>query len=56
MESAIENDKIQQTQSTQNVLILGGSSFMGLELLKTLAERGNTNVFFVNRGSKYWYK
>ncbi|CDW87009.1 nad dependent [Stylonychia lemnae] len=38
----------------QHVLVLGGSSFMGLELLITLSKRQNTLVYFINRGKKYW--
>lgn len=42
-----------------NILILGGSKFMGLSLLEKLIEitetcQTETNIFIVNRGKLYW--
>ena len=37
-----------------NVLILGGSEFMGKSLVETLIEKKGYKIFMINRGKKYW--
>ena len=36
------------------VLILGGSTFMGKDLLFKLSKDPNYEVHYINRGKKYW--
>lgn len=36
------------------ILILGGSTFMGKELLALLQSKENYEVHYINRGKKYW--
>jgi nucleoside-diphosphate-sugar epimerase len=38
---------------SRKILIFGGTSFMGRQLVETLLELGDT-VFILNRGNKYW--
>ena len=40
--------------STKYVLILGGSSFMGLDLLEDLSNTPNCITYMINRGKNYW--
>lgn len=37
-----------------NVLIMGGSKFMGLDLIENLLLFDNVNLFIVNRGKSHW--
>ncbi len=36
------------------ILILGGSEFIGKTFINDLLEKGETQVFMINRGKKYW--
>jgi NAD(P)-dependent dehydrogenase (short-subunit alcohol dehydrogenase family) len=36
------------------VLVLGGSTFMGKEVLKRFSEIQGTEVHYINRGKTYW--
>jgi hypothetical protein len=42
------------SNSSGYVLVLGGSSFMGLTLLQGLMETTQLKVCFINRGNNYW--
>jgi hypothetical protein len=42
------------SSGNKHVLILGGSSFMGLELLETLSSMQSVKTYFINRGKIYW--
>ena len=42
------------SESKKYVLILGGSAFTGLNLLKLLTEDKNNIIYIVNRGREYW--
>lgn len=37
-----------------NILILGGTEFMGKTLTTTLLKNPENNIFLINRGKKYW--
>jgi nucleoside-diphosphate-sugar epimerase len=37
----------------RQVLVFGGTAFMGRQLVEVLVERGD-NVFILNRGNEYW--
>jgi nucleoside-diphosphate-sugar epimerase len=37
----------------RKLLIFGGTSFMGRQLVEALVELGDT-IFVLNRGNKYW--
>lgn len=37
-----------------NILILGGSEFIGRTLIEDLLEKKLGNIFIINRGKKYW--
>jgi len=37
-----------------NVLVLGGSTFMGKSLLSSLSQLPDLDVHYINRGRKYW--
>lgn len=39
---------------TQNILVLGGSTFMGKQLLELLNSNNKYNTIYINRGRKYW--
>ena len=48
---------MESTNHTTNyVLILGGSSFMGLDLLEDLSLTPNCVTYMINRGKNYWYE
>lgn len=52
----IYNNKITQMQESTQVLILGGSNFMGKELVDYLSQHiANIEIHLINRGKKYWY-
>lgn len=40
---------------SQNILVLGGSTFMGKQLLELLNSSSQFNTIYINRGRKYWY-
>ena len=43
-------------QESTKVLILGGSNFMGKEVVDKLSrEEPNVEIHLINRGKKYWY-
>lgn len=43
-------------QESTQVLILGGSNFMGKELVDYLSQHiANVEIHLINRGKKYWY-
>ena len=56
--SIIKDKMVESTnkKSSQDgiLILLGGSSFMGLTLLRQLAEQGAHRVVVVNRGNSYW--
>ena len=37
-----------------NILILGGSEFIGKQLVNDLLTDATNKIFIVNRGKKYW--
>jgi len=37
------------------VLVLGGSSFMGKDLLEKLSKISHLDVYYINRGKTYWF-
>jgi len=37
-----------------NILLLGGSKFMGLELIESLINNVDNNIYVINRGKRYW--
>jgi hypothetical protein len=45
---------VEASEKRKVSLILGGSSFMGLSLLRELASNPDDAVIFCNRGKKYW--
>jgi hypothetical protein len=56
MESQVVSNSFQASEEAaqKQVLILGGSSFMGLELLFQLAQADKVQTHFINRGKTYW--
>lgn len=43
-------------QESTRVLILGGSNFMGKELVDYLSQHiAKVEIYLINRGKKYWY-
>ena len=42
------------TDSKKYILILGGSAFTGINLLKLLTQDPNNVIYLVNRGREYW--
>ena len=38
----------------KNVLVLGGSTFMGRSLMEKLSKHDDYNVHYINRGKSYW--
>jgi hypothetical protein len=41
-------------QEKKYVLVLGGSNFMGKELLMRLSHMSEFEVHYINRGKTYW--
>ena len=41
-------------EKKKKILIFGGSTFMGKSLLTNLSKKNNFDVYYVNRGRKYW--
>ena len=47
--------EVENTTTRKLILLLGGSSFMGLTLLKQLAKMTDKyHICVVNRGKSYW--
>ena len=38
----------------KNILVLGGSQFMGKTLIETLSKDPEVHIFYINRNKKYW--
>jgi hypothetical protein len=53
MEHHHSSSQQQQLQQRWNVLVFGGTEFMGRHLVQSLLDRGH-QVTIANRGNKYW--
>ena len=43
-----------EAENQKNVLVLGGSNFMGKSLIFRLSADPNVKVFMINRGKSHW--
>jgi nucleoside-diphosphate-sugar epimerase len=39
---------------SRRVLVLGGTSFMGRQLIEALLQQNDNKVVMLNRGNQYW--